>query len=87
MLWQWLLSLVKTAFLYNPLEDDNAPHLNWENGCVSHDEWLDLEGFAEGRCLVHGSHGCSLVCVDVLGQLLSETQTVGYRQPPEGSHL
>lgn len=42
------------------------PYLNREHGSVSHDEWLDLEGFAEGRCLVHSSHSSSLVSIDVL---------------------
>lgn len=45
--------------------------LNGEDSCVSDQERFDLEGLAEGSSLVHGAHGCCLVCIDVFPQLLS----------------
>lgn len=45
--------------------------LNGEDSCVSHQERLDLEGLAEGSSLVHSTHSCCLIRIDVLPQLLS----------------
>lgn len=46
--------------------------LNGEDGSISDQKRFDLEGLAEGSGLVHGSHCCRLICVNVLSQLLSE---------------
>lgn len=46
--------------------------LNGEDGCIPDQKRFDLEGLAEGSSLVHGTHRCGLICIDVLSQLLSE---------------
>lgn len=49
-------------------------NLNGEDGCIPDQKRFDLEGLAEGSSLVHGSHRCRLVRIDVLSQLLSEVK-------------
>lgn len=46
--------------------------LDGEDGSISDQKRFDLEGLAEGSSLVHGTHCCCLICVNVLSQLLSE---------------
>lgn len=54
----------------DPRSSQTRTDLDGEDGGVPDQEGLDLKGLAEGGSLVHGAHGCGLVGVDVLPQLL-----------------
>lgn len=53
----------------------SSSDLNGEDGRIPDQERFDLEGFAEGRRLVHGPQRRRLVGVDVLPQLLPASKT------------
>lgn len=76
---QWLSEVMLFKFVFSSMSQwMTCTDLNGEDSCISDQERFDLEGLAEGSSLIHGAHGCCLICIDILPQLFSAWKIHNY---------
>lgn len=72
----------------SPLSSTSS-YLDRVHSCITDNERLHLEGFAQSSCLVNGPHCSSLISIDVLPQLFSgeDRDAALLFHQPSGGHL